>query len=133
MHVVIGGAYSGKRQYVRGNWPLFQFISAYEGKDFNETVTEDIVVYEGFDIWVNQLLDRGKTNDEIVAWFREWLGSLQSPENTVLIMLEIGKGIVPIEEQNRRLRDVIGWIQQEAVKQADTVINVWHGLARQLK
>ena len=133
MHVVIGGAYSGKRQYVRTKWSSFQLISAYEGKDYNETLKDDIVVYEGFEIWVKQMMDKGKTNDEIVEWFRQWLTSIENPENTVLIMLEIGKGIVPMEEQNRRLRDVVGWIQQEAVKQAATVTSIWHGLAMQIR
>ncbi len=133
MHVVIGGAYSGKRQYVRDHWSSFQLISAYEEKDYNETLTEDTVVYEGFEIWIEQLLESGQTNDQIVAWFRQWLASLENPENTVLIMLEIGKGIVPMEEKNRRLRDVVGWIQQEVVRQANTVTSIWHGLAMQMK
>lgn len=133
MHVVIGGAYSGKRQYVREHWSSFQLISAYEEKDYNEKLTEDTVVYEGFEIWIEQLLESGQTNDQIVAWFRQWLASLENPENTVLIMLEIGKGIVPMEEKNRRLRDVVGWIQQEVVRQANTVTSIWHGLAMQMK
>ena len=133
MHVVIGGAYSGKRQYVRTKWSSFQLISSYEGKDYNETLKEDIVVYEGFEIWVKQMMDKGKTNDEIFEWFRQWLTSIENPENTVLIMLEIGKGIVPMEEQNRRIRDVVGWIQQEAVNQAATVTSIWHGLAMQIR
>lgn len=133
MHVIIGGAYSGKRQYVRNLWPSFELISAYEEKDSNEKATGKTVVYEGFEIWVKQLIERGKTNDEIVDWFRKWLASLGNLENTVLIMLEIGKGIVPMDEQDRRLRDVVGWIQQEAVKKANTVTGIWHGLAMQMK
>jgi len=133
MHVIIGGAYSGKRQYVRDHWRSFQFISAYEEKTINELVTEDTVVYEGFEIWIREQIDRGKTNDEIVNWFRNWLASLKNPDKTVLIMLEIGKGIVPMEEQNRRMRDLVGWIQQEAVRQANTVTSIWHGLAMQMK
>jgi len=133
MHVIIGGAYSGKRQYVRDHWRSFQFISAYEEKTINELVTEDTVVYEGFEIWIREQIDRGKTNDEIVNWFRNWLASLKNPDKTVLIMLEIGKGIVPMEEQNRRMRDLVGWIQQEAIRQANTVTSIWHGLAMQMK
>lgn len=133
MQVVIGGTYSGKRQFVRDNWSSFQLISAYEQKDINEPVIEANVVYEGFEIWVGQLLESGKTNQEIIEWFKQWLHSLDHRENIVLIMLEIGKGIVPMEERNRRLRDVVGWIQQEAVKQADNVTYIWHGLAKTMK
>lgn len=133
MHVIIGGAYSGKRQHVRKHWPSFQLISAYEEQDFNAAATGTNVVYEGFEVWVKQLIESGHTNEEIVDWFRQWLASLENLDNTVLIMLEIGKGIVPMEEQNRRLRDVVGWIQQEAVKQADTVTSIWHGLAMKMK
>lgn len=133
MHVVIGGAYSGKRQFVRENWESIQLISAYEKKHWDESVTEAVVAYEGFEVWVGQLLDNGKSNDEIINWFKQWLNELANQDNVILIMLEIGKGIVPMEEKNRRLRDIVGWIQQEAVRQADKVTSIWHGLAKTMK
>ncbi|MBD3107734.1 bifunctional adenosylcobinamide kinase/adenosylcobinamide-phosphate guanylyltransferase [Bacillus sp. AGMB 02131] len=132
MHVVIGGAYSGKRQFVRENWESFQLISAYEKKHWDESVTEAVIAYEGFEVWVEELLDNGKSNDEIINWFKQWLNDLDN-RNVILIMLEIGKGIVPIEEKNRRLRDIVGWIQQEAVRQADKATSIWHGLAKTMK
>ncbi|MEH6942893.1 bifunctional adenosylcobinamide kinase/adenosylcobinamide-phosphate guanylyltransferase [Bacillus sp. JJ722] len=130
MHVVIGGAYSGKRQFVREKWGSFQFISAYESQSMNEAVQSDIVIYEGFELWIRELIKADHTNQEIVEVFREWFRGRQ---NDVLIMLEIGRGIVPIEEHDRRLRDVVGWVQQEAVKQADEVTSIWHGLAKRMK
>lgn len=130
MHVIIGGAYSGKRQYVRENWHLFQLVSAYEGKQQNEQLDHDIVVYEGFEMWISEMIKVGLSNQEIVTYYKEWFST---KGKAICIMLEIGRGIVPIEEHDRRLRDVVGWIQQEAVKQADEVISMWHGLAMKVK
>lgn len=130
MHIVIGGSYSGKRQFVREKWGSFQLISAYEGQSMNEAVHSVVVVYEGFELWIGELIIAGYTNQEIVEVFRKWFRERQ---DAVLIMLEIGRGIVPIEEHNRRLRDVVGWVQQEAVKQADEVTSIWHGLAKRMK
>ncbi|WP_042349377.1 bifunctional adenosylcobinamide kinase/adenosylcobinamide-phosphate guanylyltransferase [Bacillus massiliigorillae] len=130
MHIIIGGAYSGKRQFVREKYGSFQLISAYEGQSMKEEKQSDTVVYEGFEIWISELIKAGQSNQEIVEIFREWVCSQQE---AVLIMLEIGRGIVPIEEHDRRLRDVVGWVQQEAVKKADEVTSIWHGLAKRLK
>ena len=130
MHVIIGGAYSGKRQFVREQYASFQLISAYEGQSMNEEVRGNIAVYEGFEVWISELIKAGQSNQEIVEQLREWFHTRQE---VVLIMLEIGRGIVPINEHDRRLRDVIGWVQQEAVKQADEVTSIWHGLAKRMK
>ena len=48
-------------------------------------------------------------------------------------MLEMGKGIVPLQKKDRRLRDIIGWIAQDAAQLSDQVVYVWNGLSRSLK
>ncbi|MGM9925662.1 MAG: bifunctional adenosylcobinamide kinase/adenosylcobinamide-phosphate guanylyltransferase [Bacillus sp. (in: firmicutes)] len=133
MHVVIGGAYSGKRAFVKSEWKVDQWISAYDGMGMDEKLHGDVVVLEGFEVWVGRLLEEGKTDREIVDLYREWFSELSGRSQVILIMLEIGRGIVPVEEHHRRLRDVVGWVQQEAVKQAAGVTSIWHGLAKAMK
>ncbi|UOK56224.1 bifunctional adenosylcobinamide kinase/adenosylcobinamide-phosphate guanylyltransferase [Bacillus sp. OVS6] len=48
-------------------------------------------------------------------------------------MLETGKGIVPISAEERRMRDLLGWIQQDAAALCNDVYHVWHGMARKIK
>lgn len=136
MHVVIGGAYCGKRQYVKSKWKQAQWISAYDGVQLDRlssVTVESEIVLEGFEVWIAQLIDEGKSDEEIVHYFREQFARFSSSQQVILIMLEIGKGIVPMEEKNRRLRDIMGWIQQAAVQKAEGVTSIWHGLAREMK
>ncbi len=133
MHIIIGGAYSGKRQFVRNKWSNAKWISAYEGASFEDVDNAPIIVMEGFEVWVSQLIKMGKTDQEIVQYFHDKWSSLSSSQELILIMLEVGRGIVPINVHDRRLRDVMGWIQQDAVKMANKVTSIWHGLAKTMK
>lgn len=135
MYVIIGGAYSGKRKHVVNTYEYSIWKSAYEGVKVEEIFTntaDEIVVLEGFEIWISHLIKSGKSDEEILYFFGE--GFKKSPNKSlILIMLEVGKGIVPVNKEDRRLRDVMGWIQQEAVSNAEVVTSVWHGLTRVMK
>ncbi len=49
-----------------------------------------------------------------------------------LILEEMGRGIVPMSPRQRRLRDLNGWLAQDAAARAEAVYYVWHGLVRRL-
>ena len=51
----------------------------------------------------------------------------------VLILPEMGRGIVPLASEERRLRDLAGWFNQDVACRADAVWYVRHGLAQCLK
>lgn len=62
--------------------------------------------------------------------FREMLdGEASRNKQVILIMLEMGKGIVPKEAEDCQLRDLAGWIQQDAVSLSKEVHYVWHGVS----
>lgn len=48
----------------------------------------------------------------------------------VLIMLEVGKEIVPVDKNDKRLRDLMGWITQDTAQLSDEVEFVWNGFLR---
>jgi len=136
MHVIIGGAYSGKRQFVKNQISSAQWISAYDDKFISEeilTVENGTIVLEGFEMWIVQYIQSGKSDQEICALFEQYFDLLIAKYDVYLIMLEIGRGIVPMEAESRRLRDIMGWIQQSAVKRAETATYMWHGLSQRMK
>lgn len=51
----------------------------------------------------------------------------------VLIGTDIGKGIVPMEKENRLWRDVAGWFFQDVAMRAENVDVIWYGLRQTIK
>ncbi|MEC2070759.1 bifunctional adenosylcobinamide kinase/adenosylcobinamide-phosphate guanylyltransferase [Alkalihalophilus marmarensis] len=104
---------------------------------------EDIIRSEGFSIifglehvieqFLEQDLDRSR------ELFSQWLQKLiewedSSPQiKLYLIGSDIGKGIVPIDNRHRNLRDLVGWCYQDIVEKADRVDVIWYGINQRLK
>ena len=96
------------------------------------------LVFEGFEKSIEKEMASGKSMEETAELFRVFIRTLaryekESDSTVVLVMLEMGRGIVPLEKKDRELRDAAGWILQEAAMNADEVLYVWHGLARRIK
>ena len=131
--VVIGGAYSGKRKYVREQCLEGLWFSAYDGCRLEDSMgigKGQTIILEGFEVWLEELIRSEKDDDDILRLMKDTIASLHDP---VLIMLEVGRGIVPVKKEDRRLRDLMGWLQQHSVGQADRAVYIWHGLARAMK
>lgn len=143
MQVFIGGAYSGKRKIVRALYPgELIWVSSYNDQNFTDWksywLNDTPIVLEGWENWIMKALPSEKNDDSIRQFFYSFLLELKEEERksgneVVLIMLEIGRGIVPVNKQERRLRDIAGWILQDAAKLADEVYYVWHGMNQKLK
>lgn len=134
MHLIIGGACSGKRAYVKSRWPHAAWITAYSGNHLLDWKKADDgpLVLEGFEQWMEKedLTDLKAIRTQYRGLLNELL---QRKQETIIIMLEVGKGIVPVSENERHLRDVIGWIQQDAAAICTDVHCVWHGLVKKVK
>ena len=136
MHVIIGGAYSGKRNFVKSQTTVAEWFSAYDDKNISQEIhfgENKAIVLEGFEVWISKFIEEGKNDQEICAYFKRLFARLKVQCDVYLIMLEVGRGIVPMEANQRRLRDIMGWVQQSAVKEATTVTYIWHGLSKKMK
>lgn len=141
MRIVIGGAFSGKRKIVKEMNRNLSWLSAYKGDVLSEWeerwTTESMLVIEGWEIWLANEL-RQKENGDIRSYFQSVFKFLKEEEqkrdnDIVLIMLEVGRGIVPFQNDQRKLRDFAGWIAQDAANIADEVHYVWNGFSKRLK
>ncbi len=139
---MVGGAYSGKRNIVKQSCDKLVWHSAYNGDDFvaykKSLQPNSTIILEGWEKWVEEQLTNGKTIDEVRSYFIEEIDQLCEIENTspfhfYFIMLEMGRGIVPMLEKNRNIRDVCGWLLQYASSKAEEVYYCWHGLAKRIK
>ena len=63
MHVIIGGAYSGKRNFVKSQTIDAEWFSAYDDKCISQEihfVENGAIVLEGFEVWISRFIKKGK-------------------------------------------------------------------------
>lgn len=138
MHLVIGGACSGKRKFVKSKWNDATWISAYEGQQLAHSSdlknSQTPLVLEGFEKWIMKDIHLKMDHHEIRECYRIYMKNLlELDREVIIIMLEIGRGIVPISEHERKLRDVLGWVQQDTAAFCEEVYYLWHGMAKKMK
>lgn len=126
MHIFIGGAYNGKRAYVK------EWLEQHE-------VTEHQ--------WFESELPRAGTSPIVIAGIENWLAETDLSEEcaiehvfnccknraVIFILTDIGRGIVPIDHNQRRLRDYCGRLNQRLFSEAKEVTRIWYGLPQTLK
>lgn len=135
MHFVTGGAFNGKRKWVKKKYQNAKWISAYENGAFVEDLSflnSPVIVVEGLEFWVKELnLNRVDWKETIANWGK-W-EKVESARQVVIIGTDITKGIVPVEKENRIWRDVTGWVYQDVVAACEQVDVIWYGIHQTIK
>ncbi len=140
MHVVTGGAYNGKSEWVKTFYKIDQdrcWVSAYKGDRLPldlSSMRERRIVLEGVEKWIFQGLNRWdrQLGKEVIATWLSWEQAC-SERKIIVIGTDISKGIVPIESERRKWRDVTGWFYQDLVEACDRFDLIWYGVNQQLK
>lgn len=142
MHFITGGAFNGKREWVKKTYGATAlWISAYQDSPLPTELFQldnDLLVLEGLEIWVKELT---KTNDsyrsreiwnQTINHWEMWEQE-KTQRKLVVIGSDITKGIVPVEKENRLWRDVTGWAYQDLAAQADKIDIIWYGCNQTIK
>jgi adenosylcobinamide kinase/adenosylcobinamide-phosphate guanylyltransferase len=149
MHFVTGGAYNGKRQWVKDHYGFKQrtsvtWLSAYDENTALEQLTQTdsfctLSVIEGMEDFVRRLLE-DETDDKACRsrWrqlFETWNHWEQAhpAHRLVVIGNDISKGLVPLDKSIRRWRDYVGWCYQDVTKICSRVDTIWYGITKTLK
>ena len=123
MHIIIGGAHNGKRDYVRAML-ADQEVQWFEGVLPAHNAGK--IVIAGIEKWLAET--ELSEADAIAQVLAAVAGS-----DVVVILTDIGRGIVPIDAQQRQLRDTCGRLYRQLMAEADEVTRIWYGLAQSLK
>ncbi|RDB43988.1 adenosylcobinamide kinase [Halomonas sp. DQ26W] len=140
MQLFIGGTCAGKRGVVEQRFGSTCWHSAHSGCRLEAwpSVAEPLpLVLEGWERWIAERLVVEPDDDRLRHAMANELDKLCSWEaeqggEAVLIMLEMGRGIVPLGAEKRRLRDLNGWLAQTAAQRCVQVWYVRNGLAKLL-
>ena len=124
MHLIIGGAYQGKRQFAEerfGLKPEDIFTCTGEDPDFSSPCLDRLEEFT---------LSCVKAGRDSVACFRE---NRESWKDSVLILGDISAGVVPMEAQLRAWREENGRLGRYLGEQAESVHRLFCGLEQRLK
>ncbi|WP_374966987.1 bifunctional adenosylcobinamide kinase/adenosylcobinamide-phosphate guanylyltransferase [Lysinibacillus sp. RS5] len=130
MHVFIGGAYSGKTDYVM-NLLADQKVELVDGYVPDDTPASDVLVIKNLEKW---LVTQELEDDEVIV--RTILTRLKTLEENCalyIIVTDMGRGVVPMEKQARLLRDTCGRLYQALFAEAERVVRIWYGVGEQIK
>ena len=154
MQLFLGGTCAGKQDCVRQRFPDAQWQAVGEAlfQTQNPARTQTLpdadgsrdrsLVVHGWLGWLaeqlgeqdNQALRR-RWQEGLAYWADSTANESSGPGGleVVLIVPEVGRGIVPVEPEQRRLRDLAGWLAQDAGRLSHRVWYVRHGLVMALK
>lgn len=110
MILIIGGSYQGKTAYARENFPEYRYLNQLH-------------------LFVKKRLDEGKKPDDIMAEILEII----KEGDWVIISDEIGNGVVPLEPEDRRWREITGSILTALAREATEVHRVVCGIGQRIK
>ncbi|MGE7945666.1 bifunctional adenosylcobinamide kinase/adenosylcobinamide-phosphate guanylyltransferase [Lysinibacillus sp. NPDC093688] len=130
MHVFIGGAYSGKTDYVM-KLLAGQNVELMDGTLPDGTPTSDVLVIKNIESW---LVTQDLEDDEpLVRTILTRLKTLEENCTLYIIVTDMGRGVVPMDKQARLLRDTCGRLYQALFAEAERVVRIWYGIGEQIK
>ena len=141
MQLFIGGACAGKRDAVAARFTTANGWRLDTDKPFSDSqktlIADTPLVITGVLEWLSVALERDDNDALRQQWQSDMAALCQRAEelNAPLIIIanEVGRGIVPMQPEQRRLRDLNGWFIQDSTAQAEQVWYVRHGLVMAVK
>ena len=126
MILVVGGMFQHKLSFVRDKFNVDEKDIIFCGEDIPLGPFEKKVLY-GFNgiikKWFNEGLDAQKAVDDF----------FKNSKNCVIIADQRGCGVVPIDQNERLLREFEGRVLCGISKISDEVYNVCYGIGKRIK
>ncbi|WP_068677277.1 bifunctional adenosylcobinamide kinase/adenosylcobinamide-phosphate guanylyltransferase [Oceanobacillus sp. Castelsardo] len=141
MHFVTGGAFNGKRAWVKDNYDGAEWLSSYNGDTLPETLealSSEYIVLEGVELLTEEWSERMDIDEAQVHLRKrldQWLAweNANANRSVIIIGTDIMKGIVPMHKEERDWRDLTGWFYQDLVKKSKRVDVIWYGINQTIK
>ncbi len=128
MIFIIGGYGQGKLNYVKHAYAVREeniFCGSVPKRDGG--ISEEAIVIAQFNRIAENRMRQGADAMELVEQL------IKKYPNCIIISDEIGNGIVPMDAEERRLREEIGRLQIQIAQLADEVVRVICGLGQKIK
>jgi adenosylcobinamide kinase/adenosylcobinamide-phosphate guanylyltransferase len=124
MQLFIGGACAGKRDAVAARFPTANWWRLDGDQPLSDgqqaPVVDTPLVITSVLEWLGAALAASANNEALrqqwqgdIALLCQHANALNAP--LIIIATEVGRGIVPMQPEQRRLRDLNGWFTQDAI------------------
>ena len=123
MIFVIGGEFSGKSEYVKGNFKADIIDGATASLDELQTAA----AVKNFHLLVKKQIENGFDIKDKTDWL------LNVNPDIIIISNEVGCGVVPLERADREYREAVGRLNCYLAKRAERVIRVVCGIGQVIK
>ncbi|MCJ1908154.1 bifunctional adenosylcobinamide kinase/adenosylcobinamide-phosphate guanylyltransferase [Planococcus ruber] len=131
MHIVFGGAFNGKREYVKKRL-AGQEVDWFESKLPKSPAVSAAIVVAGIEHRIKSQLASGISEFHIREELQEMLAKYKD-NKLIWVLTDMNRGIVPIDPLERELRDVLGRIYQFLFSEATEITRIWYGIPQNLK
>lgn len=129
MKLIIGGAYQGKRRYAAKQYGIAPADMADGAALPPDEAFAKPCIYN-FQFFVKSRLQSEGDFLKIVEWTKQLL---QTNPSVLIIMDEVGSGIIPMEKSEREWREAAGRIGCLLAEHAESVERIICGLAVRIK
>ncbi len=126
MILIIGGAYQGKKEYVKNRFNILN-EEIYECSHIKNFLKEDFQNYKAIQGIENLILEE----DENFRLDELLLKDIFNEK--IIIGLDMSQGVVPIDKNMRKLRRRNGELLSILANQSKEVIRVFCGIGRKIK
>lgn len=120
MRLIIGGAYEGKVSFAAAKYHLpeevFVDCTVFNAEDFAGCAG----IYN-LHLWIRSQLAKGQSGEEIIAALSEVAAN---HTDMIIVMDEIGCGIIPMERSERIWRETVGSVGCLLAERAESVERV---------
>ncbi|WP_244835100.1 bifunctional adenosylcobinamide kinase/adenosylcobinamide-phosphate guanylyltransferase [Clostridium sp. BJN0001] len=127
MILIFGGAYNGKKEYVKENFNVSDkdILNCKDEKIFSLISNEKVI--NGFHIFIRECIKKDIDALDLV------LHNIEKLKDKIIISDETNSGVVPIKAKERLYREILGKVLQYLSKKSNIVIRVFFGLEEVLK
>ena len=127
MYIVFGGLFNGKTDYVKRKYQPDVFVSDLAAFQ----ITGQTVAITNFQLLVRSFLqlDEVEASNKVLAQ----IARLAEQNEVICICDDVSRGVVPMDKNERKMRDVLGRLYQQLFERAHTVTRIWYGIPEQLK
>lgn len=133
MQIIIGGAYNGKRKYVAEQLEgqAVDWCDDLEHCNINNEHTENLVITD-LEKQIEPFLHLPE-KETAEVFFNKIVKNGFKYKSIYVIIEDIGRGVVPIVSEKRKMRDVLGRLYQLLFAESQTIIRIWYGIPQKIK
>lgn len=125
MILIIGGYNQGKTDYAKKYFGLNETEIIEASQPINKLINAKCIRY--FEKFVSNAIDNNENSEELT------LKLISENSDAVIIMTEIGCGIIPIEKSERIYREYVGKVGCLLAERAEKVIRLICGIPTVIK